>query len=107
MEKDLQELYDMKEKAETTEQIDTCQEMIDIYQKKMDKNPEGYWLAYQGKTNYKQFCYCAHETLQNMRKQKMQWRVVEGAIEDKAQTWAGYETIKENTGVMKYLWATL
>lgn len=107
MENELKSLYEMKTKAKLPEQIDACDELIRFCIDRIDKNPEGRWLGYQGKTNYKEFCYCAHETLRNMKKERMKWRVVEAFIKDSASTWAGYETIRENVGVMKYLWATL
>ena len=93
--------------AETDEQKDAYFEVISAYKKRADKNPHGYWLPYDGKIKYKEFCYCAHETLRNMKKEGMKWRVVEAFIKDDASTCAGYETIRENAGVMKYLWATL
>ena len=107
MEKSLKDLYDLEKKATTKDQIDSCLEMIDLYEKKLHENPDGYWLAYQGKTNYKYFCDEAHSTMRNLRKDKMKWRVIEGSIRDDAKTWCGYEVVKENAGVMKYLWATL
>lgn len=107
MEKELGGIVEMISKAKTKEEVDAVLEMEGMYKKVIEKNPEGHWTAWQGKTNYKQFCDCAKETLRNMRKEKMQWRVIEGAIEDEASTWVGYKIVKENNGVMRYLWATL
>ena len=107
MEKSLNDLYDLEKKATTKDQIDSCLEMINIYEKKLHENPNGYWLAYQGKTIYKQFCDCSRQTLHNLCKDIAKWRVVEGSIEDGSKTWVGYKFVKENVGVMKYLWATL
>lgn len=107
MEKNIDDLYDLKRKATSKEQIDACFEMIDIQERKLFENPKGYWLPYQGKTNYKHFCDEAHSTMRNLRKDGMKWRVIEGSIQDDAKTWCGYKVVRENNGVMKYLWATL
>lgn len=107
MEEDLKSFQDMRTKATTKIEIESCDTMIRLQEYRIDKYPEGRWLAYQGKTNYKQFCYDSKQTLRNMKKHNMQWRVVEGAIQDNATTWVGYKITKENEGVMKYLWATL
>lgn len=107
LDKQYEELLDLKADAKTAIEKAAMKEMTKIYKRSIEKHPEGYWLAYQGKTTYKQFCYDAKQTLRNMRKQKMSWRVVEGSISDEATTWTGYKFVKENSGVMKYLWATL
>lgn len=104
---DLDEWNELLQLATKREQIETCLEMIEIFENKLDANPNGYWLAYQGSTSYKQFCHFARSTMRNLRKDRMTWRVVEGLIEETAKTWQDYRTLKENVGVMKYLWATL
>ena len=107
MDKEMEEL--LKEIADVQTEVEkvAAKEIIKIHENAIRKYPEGRWAAYQGKTNYKQFCECAHETLRNMKKKNMQWRVIEGQIEDDAKYWVGYEPVKENPGVMRYLWATL
>ena len=87
-------------------QREAKEQVLDANIKRLEENPNGYWLGYQGKTRYYQFCDCAKETLRNM-KDKMTFRVVEAEIDDKSKTWIGYKVIKENPGVMKFLMATL
>lgn len=106
MQKSLSELLEMRKVNEgNDEAVKTCDEMIDCYKNRMEKNPEGYWLGYQGKIIYRQFCECAHQTMRNLKGE--QFRVVEAEINDDAKYWAGYKIVKENPGVMRYLYATL
>ena len=109
MDKSLEDLKKTVEKADTEELKKVSVDWMETYQKIIDENPEGYWLGYQGKTNYRQFCECAKETLRNMKKEGMEWRVVKGQIADDAQYWNGYKNnpVEVNDGVMRYLWATL
>ena len=109
MEKSLNELYEMKANQTDEKLIKACDEAISAYKKRMDKNPDGYWLGYDGKIVYKHFCEEAKGTLRNMKDKKMKWRVVEGElIGETAKYWLNnYKPVKINEGVMKYLWATL
>ena len=76
------------------------------YQKKMiDENPKGMWIGFVGKSIYRQFCDVAKSELRRADK-SWKFRVVEGEIEDDAQSWCGYKFVKENEGVLRYLMAT-
>lgn len=68
------------------------------------KNPDGRWVGWQGKTNYKQFCEVAKASLNSSPKDK--YRVVKAELDDDAEYWVGYKNGVINEGVMKYLWAT-
>lgn len=103
----LNQILEMKESADTEDGIKACNEVETVYRNQIARYPEGHWLGYQGKVIYSQFCECAKETLRNMRNQNMRWRVVEATIEDHAKYWTGYKVVKENSGVLKYLLATL
>ena len=71
----------------------------------MDENPNGHWYGFEGKTNYKQFCDVAKAAIR--RNYGATFRVVEGEIEDDAKYWSGYKIVKVNSGVLRYLMATL
>lgn len=86
--------------------VEACERTIASLKKKIELFPDGYWLGYQGKTIYSQFCECAKETLKNM-KDKMQFRVVKAEIADDAKQWTNYVNPVENEGVLRYLMATL
>lgn len=104
--KSLDDLYAAREaNAEKPELAKVCDEMITAYKKRMDANPDGYWLGYDGKIIYRDFCYCAKQTMRNLAGSK--FRVVEGEIEDNAKYWLGYKIVKENPGVLRYLYKTL
>ena len=76
------------------------------YQKKMiEENPEGMWIGWEGKSNYRQFCEVAKDALRRADK-SWKFRVVEGEIEDDAKYWCGYKFVKVNEGVFRYLMAT-
>lgn len=107
MEEELEDLYTSRDLAKTEDQIKACDEIMSIHKKTILKHPEGYWVGYQGKSIYHQFCTCAKDTLRNMKDVIKKWRVVEAEINDDAQVWVGYKIVKENPGVMRYLWATL
>lgn len=106
MDKELNDLYEMRNKASNDNELKVCDEMISLYSKSITKNPNGHWLGYQGKSIYRQFCDCAKQTLRYSKDVAEKWRVVEAEIQDDANTWIGYKVIKENPGVMRYLWAT-
>lgn len=66
--------------------------------------PEGYWLGFEGKVIYSQFCQVAKDAIR--RNPGAQFRVVEAQIEDDAKYWLGYKGVKVNEGVFRYLMAT-
>lgn len=86
--------------------VEACERTIANLKKKLELFPNGYWLGYDGKIIYSQFCDCAKRTLKNM-KDKMQFRVVKAEIEDDAKVWTDYMNPVENEGVLRYLMATL
>ena len=106
---DLKNFKKIVENAVTEEEKRISADWFQTYQKIADENPEGYWTGYQGKTNYRQFCECAKETLRNMKERGMKWRVIKGQIPDNAQYWNGYKNnpVEVKDAVMRYLWATL
>ena len=112
MKKSLMDLFEMRRAQEgNDENIALCDQMIEAQQKKVDENPDGYWLGYEGKTIYKQFCSCAADFMRRHREEVKSgdWklRVVKAEIEDNATMWPGYVNGVENEGVLKYLLATM
>lgn len=104
--KSLDDLYKMREaNADDAERVKTCDEVISCYEKRMTANPDGYWLGYEGKIVYRDFCYCAKRTMRNLAGST--FRVVEAEIASDAKTWLGYKVVKENAGVLRYLYATM
>ena len=100
-----------KEEGEREDVIACFEKAAQNYEKKMEANPDGYWLGYVGRSKYQDFCYDAKETLRyflrKMGEDSKLFKVVEGTIEDGAKTWTGYKTVKENAGVLRYLLATM
>lgn len=111
-------LNDMKEIADNiameaelnhSQRSNVIQEMYDSVHKlemKHSENPDGYWCGWQGKIHYKSFCEYAKQSLR-LAKPGDRFRVIEGMIKDTDETWAGYIPVKENPGVLKYLYATI
>jgi len=85
--------------------IESMNKTINSYKKRIEKNPNGEWVGYQGKSIYRQFCDVARDEIRRADK-SCKFRVVEGEIEDNAQYWVGYKFVKENDGVLHYLMAT-
>ena len=85
--------------------IELMNRTIASYKKKIEENPEGIWIGWEGKSNYRQFCDVAKAALRRADK-SWKFRVVEGEIEDNAQHWCDYKFVKENEGVLRYLMAT-
>lgn len=73
--------------------------------KKMEENPEGYWVGTEGKSVYREFCMVAKDAIRR-HPAGTKFRVVEGEIKDDAKYWLGYKFVKENEGILKYLMAT-
>lgn len=93
--------------ANRPEAVDIARELLASHKKDLENNPGGRWLGYQGKSNYKQFCECAKETMRHMCGMGEQtFRVVKAEIPDDAKYWTGYKNPVENDRVMAYLWAT-
>lgn len=85
--------------------IKLMNQAIDSYKKMIEENPEGMWIGFVGKSIYRQFCDVAKLELRRADK-SWKFRVVEGEIEDYAQSWCDYKFVKENEGVLRYLMAT-
>lgn len=85
--------------------IESMNQTITSYKKRIEENPEGMWIGWEGKSIYRQFCDVAKAALHRADK-SWKFRVVEGEIEDDAQYWCGYKFVKENKGVLRYLMAT-
>lgn len=83
--------------------------VIEVLKQELIDNPEGIWTGFVGRTNYKQFCWDAQDDLRFWRKKDktMKFRVVKAEIQDNANTWLGYVNPVENSGVLRYLYATL
>lgn len=108
--KSYEDLKEMVESAKnnnemTDEQIAHIEQAVDNYKKMVDENPNGHWYGFEGKTNYKQFCDVAKAAIR--RNYGATFRVVEGEIEDDAKYWFGYKIVKVNSGVFRYLMATI
>ena len=85
--------------------IESMNKTIASHKKMIEENPEGMWIGWEGKSIYRQFCDVAKAALRRADK-SWKFRVVEGEIEDNAQSWCGYKFVKENEGVLRYLMAT-
>ena len=85
--------------------IESMNQTISSYKKRIEENPKGMWIGWEGKLIYRQFCDVAKAALRRADK-SWKFRVVEGEIEDDAQYWCGYKFVKENEGVLRYLMAT-
>lgn len=107
MEESLQDIINMREASEDVKLQSTYEEWVKSYVKKMEDHPEGYWLGSVGKSVYKDFCWEAKESLRYWKGRNKDFRVVEGEIKDSDKYWTNYIPVKINTGVMKYLLATL
>lgn len=93
--------YETKQEYPNTEYVKILNDMIKFYTSKLAENPEGYWLGFEGKTMYKQFCSVAIDAMRRCPNDI--FRVVEGEIEDGANYWIGYTNVKVNDKVLKYL----
>lgn len=109
LEECLEEAKAMKAKLpENSEHIETANELIRIHENSIEKYPNGYWLGYQGKINYNDFCYEAKRTMKNLKDRKMKWRVLKAEIPEDAKYWVNqYVNGIENDGVLRYLYATM
>lgn len=107
MKRDLDTYLDMIQHDEIKnckEHLETANILISTAKRHLEEYPNGKWVGYQGKTNYRQFCECACETLSNKNFiSSKEFRVVEALIDDDATYWTNYKVVKENPGVLKYL----
>lgn len=102
-----------KESGSPESVIQQFEEAAEKFAAKVAALPDdgGEWGGWEGKTNYKTFCYTAREAIirdkKRYGKQKHQFRVVEAEIEDDAESWLHYNFIRVNDGVTRYLYATI
>lgn len=100
-----------KETGAAGDVVESLKDSAIKYKEMMEQNPEGYWLGYVGRSNYKRFCSDAKNDLRYFIKEKGEnaknFRVVEATIEDDAKYWIGYTVTKVNDGVLRYLLATM
>lgn len=103
---DFKELLETAKKNNnmTEEQISQLDESLANFKKIVDENPDGRWYGFEGKVIYRQFCDVAKAAIR--RNPDGKFRVVEAEIDDDAQYWTGYNFVKVNDGVYRYLIAT-
>lgn len=90
-------------KDETTREFITeCINKQEAYL--VDPNFTGYWEGFSGKSIYTQFCQEARHHIK--QHDNFKFRVVTAWINDDATSWLGYKNPTENSGVLKYLYAT-
>ena len=102
---ELEQMLDESKDKLDEKGIESMNKTIASYKKMIDENPEGIWIGWEGKSNYRQFCEVAKDSLRRADK-SWKFRVVEGEIEDNAKYWRGYKFVKVNEGVLRYLMAT-
>jgi len=101
------EMRDETKKDESKKDLwDTADMIVEVHEKLVAENPNGHWYGFEGKVNYKDFCYVAKQALIRNKGKNMKFRVMKAEIDDNAETWIGYRNAEENVGVMKYLLAT-
>ena len=90
------------------ENKETAKMIIDNLESTLINYPNGYWLGYVGKSNYKDFCWEAKDFMRRQENDllKSGVRVVKAEIEDDAKYWVGYVNPVVNDGVTRYLYAT-
>lgn len=102
---ELEQMFEENKGDFDEKDIESMNQTIASYKKRIEENPEGMWIGCEGKSIYRQFCDVAKAALRRADK-SWKFRVVEGEIEDNAQYWCGYKFVKENEGVLRYLMAT-
>lgn len=88
----------------TTEGINLMEDTISNLKQRLADFPEGYWLGFEGKVIYRQFCQVAKAAIN--RNPDCTFRVVSAEIADDSKFWLGYQNPTVNEGVLKYLMAT-
>lgn len=104
-----EQMLEWAKETRSPEDVKMAKQMLDAYKKTIAENPDGYWLGYEGKIDYKTFCRMAQETLRWGKENGMRFRVLKADLRDeKAKSWMNnYENGVENAGVLRYLYATL
>lgn len=110
-EETLESIRENEELLEAQTGNPACQEIVSQVIAKLrkihEKNPDGYWFGYEGKSNYTQFCWTAKDFMRRHKNDGWKLRVVKAEVADDAKYWLGYKNAEENEGVLKYLYATL
>ena len=106
--KSIANVYTMMEGCTEEETLAACREIITNLEKIQQENPKGYWLGYEGKSNYTEFCCRAKDFIRRNENTlvKSGIRVVKAQIKDDAKYWNGYKNAVVNDGVTRYLYAT-
>ena len=91
----------------TEDQKELAWKMVQAEQKRIEDFPQGEWVGWEGKSNYRQFCEVAQDCLRRYKGRNDQFRVVSAEVEDGAKYWTGYVNPVENKGVLRYLYVTL
>lgn len=105
---DFKDIIAETENEENEDYRRTAQEMLENTEKQLEENPEGYWMGYIGKSNYKVFCNEAKDFMRRHENDllKSGVRAVKVQIGDSEKYWIGYENAIVNDGVTRYLYAT-
>ena len=106
--KHIEELKQILAGADTEENRETANKLISNLENQLSEYPNGYWLGYVGKSNYKDFCWEAKNFMQRHEDDLLKTgiRAVKAQIEDNAKYWPGYVNPIINDGVTRYLYAT-
>lgn len=86
------------------EGISCMENTISTLKQRLADFPEGYWLGFEGKVIYRQFCQVAKAAIN--RNPDCTFQVVSAEIADDAKSWLGYQNPIVNEGVLRYLMAT-
>lgn len=91
------------EKSNRISDEDKTKVLTKLKERLSDPNMNGYWLGYEGKSNYKDFCSVASDFIRRHKNENYKLRVVSAYIDDDAEYWVGYKNPTENEGVLRYL----
>ena len=84
--------------------ISCMENTISTLKQRLADFPGGYWLGFEGKVIYRQFCQVAKAAIN--RNPGCTFLVVSAEIADDAKFWLGYQNPTVNEGVLRYLMAT-
>lgn len=94
--------------TEDADAKEMAEQVIAKLEQSIKDYPDGYWLGYVGKSNYRDFCMEAKDFMQRHKDDLLKTgvRAVKADIQDGAKYWVGYKNGIVNDGVTKYLYAT-
>ena len=101
---DYEGYFEEAKKQDNEQAIKDFDNLIQKYKAKVEANPDGEWIGFEGNSSYRQFCECAKGAIR--RNNDAKFRVVEAEIPSSAKMWLGYKFVKVNEGVLNYLLAT-